>query len=141
MPPQRWGEDAADKSSTDKALRMKAVMEQQRVHLTMNAIRQAARGDLQRLKELRQHGADFKMGDYDGRTALHLAAARGFYDVCQFILSEGTDVNRKGEPAVGAGGPLHMPCSSSMWWCGSPAGRSIHALAVDGFLRVLETLS
>ena len=96
---QRWGDDDSDKTSADKALSMKAVMEQQRVHLTMNAIRQAARGDLQRLKELRQQGADFKMGDYDGRTALHLAAARGLYDVCQFILSEGTDVNRKGARA------------------------------------------
>lgn len=35
----------------------------------------AANGDLDTIKAMTKNGADLDAGDYDGRTALHLAAA------------------------------------------------------------------
>ena len=29
---------------------------------------------------------DLNVGDYDGRTALHLAAAEGHEDICKFLI-------------------------------------------------------
>lgn len=36
---------------------------------------------------------DINGGDYDGRTALHLAAAAGHVKVCRFLISKGANVN------------------------------------------------
>lgn len=50
-------------------------------------------GDLNQLKSLIRAGADPNKRDYDGRSALHLAAARGFEDIANFLLHEGVDIN------------------------------------------------
>ncbi|XP_073154238.1 potassium channel SKOR-like isoform X2 [Henckelia pumila] len=50
-------------------------------------------GDLNQLKSLIRAGADPNKRDYDGRSALHLAASRGFEDITNFLLQEGVDVN------------------------------------------------
>jgi tRNA A-37 threonylcarbamoyl transferase component Bud32 len=42
---------------------------------------------------LRVSKIDINGGDYDGRTALHLAAAAGHVKVCRFLISKGADVN------------------------------------------------
>mmetsp|Transcript_2479 Transcript_2479/g.4633 ORF Transcript_2479/g.4633 Transcript_2479/m.4633 type:complete len:711 (+) Transcript_2479:220-2352(+) len=42
---------------------------------------------------LRAPKIDVNGGDYDGRTALHLAAAAGHVKVCKFLISKGADVN------------------------------------------------
>ncbi|CAI5484010.1 unnamed protein product [Closterium sp. Yama58-4] len=80
---------------TDTAEEVRRAVTQRQAQQTLSAIQQAARGDLDHLKMLRKLGADFSKGDFDGRTALHLAASRGFPDICSFILREGGAANRK----------------------------------------------
>ncbi|CAI5467851.1 unnamed protein product [Closterium sp. Yama58-4] len=80
---------------TDTAEEVRRAVSQRQAQQTLSAIQQAARGDLDHLKMLRKLGADFSKGDFDGRTALHLAASRGFPDICSFILREGGAANRK----------------------------------------------
>ncbi|KAL8550133.1 hypothetical protein ACS0TY_008818 [Phlomoides rotata] len=50
-------------------------------------------GDLYQLKSLIRSGADPNKKDYDGRTALHLAASKGYEDITLFLIQEGVDVN------------------------------------------------
>ena len=47
----------------------------------------AARGDLIELRRLVARGVDVNLADYDGRTALHLAASDGREDAVRFLLS------------------------------------------------------
>ena len=48
----------------------------------------AAKGDLERLRTLQEAGVDINLGDYDQRTALHLAASEGLLDVVRFLVDE-----------------------------------------------------
>ena len=48
----------------------------------------AAGGDIERLRGLVSKGADLNQGDYDRRTALHLAASEGLLPVLQYLLEE-----------------------------------------------------
>lgn len=48
----------------------------------------AARGDVQKLRELRASGVDVNCGDYDMRTAIHLAASEGLVEVIEVIVNE-----------------------------------------------------
>ncbi|KAL0430484.1 UNVERIFIED_CONTAM: Potassium channel SKOR, partial [Sesamum radiatum] len=50
-------------------------------------------GDLFQLKSLIRSGADPNMKDYDGRSALHLAASRGHEDIVLFLIQEDADIN------------------------------------------------
>ncbi|KAL5545186.1 hypothetical protein UlMin_008970, partial [Ulmus minor] len=50
-------------------------------------------GDLYRLKCLIGAGADPNNIDYDGRSALHVAACRGYEDITAFLVERGVDVN------------------------------------------------
>jgi glutaminase len=47
----------------------------------------AARDDLFELRRLIAHGVDLNCADYDGRTALHLAASCGYKDVVKLLLA------------------------------------------------------
>jgi len=47
----------------------------------------ASCGDLEEIKRLEATGADLGMADYDGRTALHLAAAENQVEVVKYLLS------------------------------------------------------
>ena len=48
----------------------------------------AAKGDVERLRHLTQAGANPDDANYDGRTAMHLAAAEGLLPVLRFLLEE-----------------------------------------------------
>ncbi|XP_047974109.1 potassium channel SKOR-like isoform X2 [Salvia hispanica] len=50
-------------------------------------------GDLYQLKSVIRSGADPNKEDYDGRTALHLAASKGYEDITMFLIQEHVDIN------------------------------------------------
>ena len=48
----------------------------------------AARGDLDALRSITKAGGEVNLGDYDKRTALHLAASEGLLSVVQFLIEQ-----------------------------------------------------
>jgi ankyrin repeat protein len=57
-------------------------------------IQAASDGDVNEVTALLEYGnVDLDTGDYDGRTALHLAAGEGRLDVVKLLCEEGADVN------------------------------------------------
>lgn len=52
-----------------------------------------SRGDIEAVERMIGGDISIDMGDYDGRTALHLAAADGQVKMVQFLLDNGADVN------------------------------------------------
>ncbi|XP_047467044.1 60 kDa lysophospholipase isoform X2 [Mugil cephalus] len=52
-------------------------------------------GDLEALKALKDTGANLCLGDYDGRTPLHIAASEDHLPVVQYLLSLGASVYAK----------------------------------------------
>lgn len=50
-------------------------------------------GDLDEIYMLEANGVDLNVADYDGRTALHLAAAEGREEVVEYLLSKGVNPN------------------------------------------------
>jgi glutaminase len=48
----------------------------------------AAKGDLDAVFRLHLSGMDMGLHDYDGRTALHLAACEGHYEICEYLLKQ-----------------------------------------------------
>ena len=59
---------------------------QNKTVLLQHLIQSASNGDIESIKNL-QGKIDFNECDYDGRTALHLAAAEGRYEVVDFLVS------------------------------------------------------
>jgi ankyrin repeat protein len=53
----------------------------------------ASRGDIPGLRMLLDEGLPVDSADYDGRTALHLAASEGKGEVVQFLLERRANVN------------------------------------------------
>ncbi|KAK4480079.1 hypothetical protein RD792_013136 [Penstemon davidsonii] len=65
----------------------------QEAELALRVNSAAYYGDLYQLKSLIRAGADPNKKDYDGRSALHLAASRGYEDIILFLIQEGVDIN------------------------------------------------
>ena len=55
--------------------------------------RAAASGDLDQLRSLAESGVDVNLGDYDRRTAMHLAASENQLEIVKFLLAAGVDAN------------------------------------------------
>jgi len=55
----------------------------------------AARGDLERVRELIKRRADVNARDKDGRTPLHHAAYNGRLEVARLLVERGADVNAR----------------------------------------------
>ncbi len=60
---------------------------ERRVNQIVNLIYAASFGDLDEIKRLEALGIDLGSADYDGRTALHLAAAENQTEVVRYLLS------------------------------------------------------
>lgn len=52
-----------------------------------------ASGDVNKLKQIAAAGQDLGVADYDGRTAMHLAAANGHVDAIKYLVAAGCNVN------------------------------------------------
>ncbi|XP_070836188.1 60 kDa lysophospholipase isoform X2 [Chaetodon trifascialis] len=52
-------------------------------------------GDMEALEALREMGSNLSLGDYDGRTPLHIAACEGHLHLVQYLLSHGATVYAK----------------------------------------------
>lgn len=52
-------------------------------------------GDVEALEAIREMGSNLSLGDYDGRTPLHIAACEGHFKVVQYLLSHGATVYAK----------------------------------------------
>ena len=52
-------------------------------------------GDLEKVKQLLENGADVNAGDKDDRTALMFAAGNGHKEVVELLIENGADVNAK----------------------------------------------
>ncbi|XP_076604576.1 60 kDa lysophospholipase isoform X1 [Chaetodon auriga] len=52
-------------------------------------------GDMEALEALRDMGSNLSLGDYDGRTPLHIAACEGHLHLVQYLLSQGATVYAK----------------------------------------------
>lgn len=62
-------------------------------NLTFELIWAASTGDISEVRKGLALGVDVNKGDYDKRTALHLAAAEGQEDVVKYLINKGADVN------------------------------------------------
>ncbi|KAM9433567.1 60 kDa lysophospholipase-like isoform 5-T5 [Salvelinus alpinus] len=52
-------------------------------------------GDLEALDAIKEMGSNLSVGDYDGRTPLHIASCEGHLKVVQYLLSQGATVYAK----------------------------------------------
>ena len=56
-------------------------------------IKYTSRGDLHSIKRLQFAGISLEEGDYDNRTALHLAASNGHYNVIKYFIEQEINLN------------------------------------------------
>ncbi|KAJ7551923.1 hypothetical protein O6H91_06G034800 [Diphasiastrum complanatum] len=78
------------KLATDVA----STLTKQDAELALRVNAAAFHGDFRQLEHLVKAGADLERTDYDGKTALHLAASKGHQDIILYLIREGCNVNR-----------------------------------------------
>ncbi|MEM6963405.1 MAG: glutaminase A [Bacteroidota bacterium] len=66
-----------------------------KVNEVMSLIFAASNGDLEEVKRLHAIGVNLSQGDYDNRTALHLAVAENQTAVIDYLVKNGADKNAK----------------------------------------------
>jgi len=66
---------------------------QERIEGIVNLCWAASQGDLGEVQRLTACGTDLKGADYDGRTAIHLAASEGHAQIVAFLISKGVDID------------------------------------------------
>ena len=110
-----------------------------------NFIAAASEGDVEEIKELLEFGnMDLNHGDYDKRTALHLAASNGRSEVVKILCKAGADVNlhdrwgnRPLDDAVNAG---HQDCVDILEQYGGKAStNSAAAMGQEALLDLMQT--
>ena len=86
MGPGSYGRQASkeDLKAFDEFAAYSRVDPRAKAELVGKLCEAATRGDCAELRELIAEGADVTTGDYDNRTALHLAAAEGHLDAVGF---------------------------------------------------------
>lgn len=93
----------------------------------------ASQGDLDEVRSLVASGVDPNVGDYDGRTALHLAASEGHYDVVKYLLDQGADASPVdrwgGTPVADAVRGSHQKIVELMEGLAAPGPRPARALS------------
>lgn len=103
-------------------------MNRQRVEeLVGNFLFHASKGDVAAIQNLLDQGMLVDEADYDGRTALHLAASEGHTSVVKLLLENKADVNpidRRGDTV----GPLPFLCFNSLDPC--------FIFKIDRYLRI-----
>ena len=62
-------------------------------NLTFELIWSASTGDISEVRRTVVMGVDINKGDYDHRTALHLAASEGHDDIVKYLISKKADIN------------------------------------------------
>ena len=63
--------------------------------IIQTCINSAAKGDIETIMKIKDHGFDFNKGDYDNRTPLHLAVNEGNIEIVNFLLEQNVEKNVK----------------------------------------------
>lgn len=63
--------------------------------IIQTCINSAAKGDIETMMKIKDHGFDFNKGDYDNRTPLHLAVNEGNLEIINFLLEQNVNKNVK----------------------------------------------
>jgi len=66
---------------------------QSRIEGVVNLCWAASQGDLSEAQKLAAGGVDLDGSDYDGRTALHLAASEGQAHIVEYLIAKGVNLN------------------------------------------------
>jgi ankyrin repeat protein len=95
----RWGGSALDDAHRDRHLEVVKFLREHKAKFgstsqTTNFITAASEGDTEEVRAFLDFGSiDLNKGDYDRRTALHLAAGEGRLEIVKLLCEAGADVN------------------------------------------------
>mmetsp|Transcript_12942 Transcript_12942/g.27945 ORF Transcript_12942/g.27945 Transcript_12942/m.27945 type:complete len:569 (+) Transcript_12942:175-1881(+) len=109
-----------------------------------NFISAASEGDIEEVRALLELGnVDINEGDYDRRTALHLAAGEGRYGVIELLCEKGADVNVRdrwgNRPLDDAKSSNHMACVKLLESYGAKHGSSeVSSMGREALLDLME---